>query len=74
MQITKAQVNLSKNVIKARGRKELTQIAMATEAGVGRRTIQRLEACEGNPKLSTLLKVANVAQKNVSSLLGQRAV
>lgn len=67
-----ANKKLAKTVFSTRIKKAKTQLQLATEAGLGRRTIQRVENADMvtyNPKLSTLLKLASALKKPVGSLI-----
>jgi DNA-binding XRE family transcriptional regulator len=44
-------------IIAARGLLRWSQERLAAEAGINRRTLQRIETCEGNAQESTLLSV-----------------
>lgn len=61
-QLTDAAVftEVGRRLAQARLQRGLTQEALAQEAGVGKRTVERLEAGKGEPQLSVFLRVCRV--------------
>lgn len=60
---------LGKNIAKYRYQKGLSQDALAYEAEVGRRTINRIEVGETDPRFTTLLKIAETLEIEVKDLM-----
>lgn len=50
--------DLSKAVVSARIERKLTQQELSKLTGVAQSDISRLESCEGNPSLKTLIRIA----------------
>ena len=50
--------DLAKAVVGARIEKNLTQQELSKLTGVAQSDISRLESCEGNPSLKTLIRIA----------------
>lgn len=61
---------LAKELINARLGKKMTQIEVATKAGVSRTVIARLESGTGNPTIGTVSRVANALGQEFK-LVGQ---
>ncbi|MEU3256092.1 helix-turn-helix transcriptional regulator [Streptomyces sp. NPDC006997] len=53
-----------------RRRQNLSQEAVFLAAGIDRRTLQLLEAGDGNPTIATLLRVAYVLEVDLADLMG----
>ena len=51
-------VDLAKAVVGARIERNLTQQELSKLTGVAQSDISRLESCEGNPSLKTLIRIA----------------
>jgi len=60
---------LGKNIAKRRYAKNLSQDALAAEAGISNRTLQKLELAQTDPQFSTLEKLAEVLGVEVKDLL-----
>lgn len=50
--------DLAKAVVGARIERNLTQQELSKQTGVAQSDISRLESCEGNPSLKTLIRIA----------------
>lgn len=60
---------LGKNVAKYRHKKGLSQDALAFEAGVGERTVTRIELGETDPRFTSLLKIADTLGIKLKDLM-----
>jgi transcriptional regulator with XRE-family HTH domain len=63
--------NLAENLVSLRGRRKLSQAALARLCKVPRSTIAHMESGEGNPSLSNLSRVAGALQVSVEELLSR---
>ena len=63
---------LLKNLAKIRKQKKLTQRKLAEKSGVSYNTIIKIEQGGiGNPKIATVIKLANALEINLNKLVGQ---
>ena len=60
---------LGRNIAKWRGKKHLSQDALALEAEVGRRTIHRIEVGATDARFSTLSRIAKTLGIKVKDLV-----
>lgn len=62
-------IAIGESIRDARRRKRLSQERLATAIGLDRRTIQRIERAETDPKLTWLLRIAMVLDMPLSDLV-----
>ncbi|MGW1324774.1 helix-turn-helix transcriptional regulator [Streptomyces antibioticus] len=63
---------IGRRVVARRTRLKLTQETVFLAAGVDRRSLQTLEAGEGNPTLATLMRIARVLDVPLEQLVQER--
>ncbi len=59
LDVDQVRMNLARNLVAARTALDISQDTLATNASVSRATVIQIEGSEGDPKLSTLVSLAN---------------
>ena len=69
LDIDQVRMNLARNLVAARTALEISQDTLATRASVSRATVIQIEGSEGDPRLSTLVSLADVLSVSPMFLL-----
>jgi transcriptional regulator with XRE-family HTH domain len=62
---------LGLNIEKLRGKKNLSQQQLATQAGIPRSTLTNIESGSGNPSLTNLVKISDTLGVSIEELLSR---
>lgn len=69
MHETTSSQNLANNLVALRGKRKLSQQALATKANIPRSTVALLESGQSNPTLQVMLSICNVLNVGIDEIL-----